>query len=375
MNKSQSFFKTAAIVTALLIFTASSCSAFSFGTKTNKKYNEKKMKTLTGKTVTVENRDNVYTDQEFGFGFVVPESFKTLSGEGLLEVLPYSNSITLFSFYSQKLHDLVSRMDPATLTQEQRVFFEQEARKYAFEAAFLFRLPSGKPKGDDEEILNFLKENYSVVEKIADFSGTAYYFGYNTDYAHIQFSDDEKTKAGTLIGELKDFKKNIFVFPPLVRADENALSAPAPSSAGLTSFQAQTLTGETVNQDMFKDYKVTMINIWATWCPPCVKEMPDLAKLHSSMLPEGTNMISICIDSDSDPQGARDILNKVSARFTTIVPNAGLSGFLSSFSAIPATFFVDSHGNLIGKPITGVPGRDPASAYAKTLAELAASQN
>lgn len=375
MNKSQSFFKTAALVTALLIFTASSCSAFSFGTKTNKKYNEKKMKTLTGKTVTVENRDNVYTDQEFGFGFVVPESLKTLSAEGLLEILPRAENITFFTLYSQKLYDLVSSLNPETVTEEQWASFTKEAEKYAFPAAFLFRLPSGEPQGMDADILNFIKENYSAVEKIADFSGTAYYFGYNTDYAKIEFSDDEKNKAGTLIGELKDFKKNIFVFPPLVRADENALSAPAPSSAGLTSFQAQTLTGETVNQDMFKDYKVTMINIWATWCPPCVKEMPDLAKLHSSMLPEGTNMISICIDSDSDPQGARDILNKVSARFTTIVPNAGLSGFLSSFSAIPATVFVDSHGNLIGKPITGVPGRDPAAAYAKTLAELAASQN
>lgn len=87
-------------------------------------------------------------------------------------------------------------------------------------------------------------------------------------------------------------------------------------------------------------------------------------------------MISICIDSDSDPQGARDILNKVSARFTTLIPNAGLAGFLNGFSAIPSTVFVDSEGNFIGKTVTGVPGRgEPAEAYAKILAELAASQN
>ena len=376
MNKSQSFFKTAAVITALLIFTVSGCNAFSSGTKINKKYDEKSMKTLTGQKIKIDKRDDIYTDQEFGFGFIVSPFFKSLNDEGLLEILPRAKNITFFSLYSRNLHDLVSEMNPAMLSQEEFQVFARKAQKYMFEAAFLFRLPSGEPNGENAEILDYLKKNYSVYEKIADFSGSAYYFGYNTDYAKIELSDDEKTKADTLIGELKDFKKNIFVFPPLLRAEAAAASDSAPSSAALTSFEAQTLTGETVTQDIFKNYKVTMINIWATWCPPCVKEMPDLAKLHASMLPEGTNMISICIDSDSDPQGARDILNKVSARFTTLIPNAGLAGFLNGFSAIPSTVFVDSEGNFIGKSITGVPGRgDPAEAYAKKLAELAASQN
>lgn len=376
MNKSHSFFKTAAVITALLIFTVSSCNAFS-GTKTNKKYDEKGMKTLTGQKIKIDKRDDIYTDQEFGFGFIVPSSFKSLNDEGLLEILPRARNITLFSLYSRNLHDLVSEMNPAMLTEEAFLDFAQKAEKYIFEAAFLFRLPSGEPKGEDAEILDYLKNHYSVCEKIADFSGNAYYFGYNSDYTNTELSDDEKTKAGTLIDELKDFKKNIFVFPPLLRADEaSAVPDSVPASAALTSFEAQTLTGETVTQDIFKDYKVTMINIWAPWCSPCVKEMPDLAKLHDSMLPQGTNMISICIDSDSDPQGARDILNKVSAHFTTLIPNAGLAEFLNGFSAIPSTVFVDSEGNFIGKTVTGVPGRgEPAEAYAKILAELASSQN
>ena len=114
-----------------------------------------------------------------------------------------------------------------------------------------------------------------------------------------------------------------------------------------------------------------MINLWATWCSPCVREIPDLAKLHASMLPAGTNMISICIDANDDPQSAKEILNAASARFTTLVPNNDLTPFLNSITSMPTTIFVDSQGNVIGKPIIGVPGRDPAEVYVKTLSDLA----
>ena len=78
MNKSHSFFKTAAVITALLVFTVSGCNALS-GTKTNKKYDEKSMKTLTGQKIEIDKREDIYTDQEFGFGFIVPSFFKSLN--------------------------------------------------------------------------------------------------------------------------------------------------------------------------------------------------------------------------------------------------------------------------------------------------------
>ena len=93
------------------------------------------------------------------------------------------------------------------------------------------------------------------------------------------------------------------------------------------------------------------------------------------MLPEGTNIISVCLNASDDTAAAKEIVDTVSASFTTIIPNATLLKTLNRISAIPTTLFVDSEGKEIGKRITGVPGRDAASAYAKALQEIAAQQS
>ena len=67
---------------------------------------------------------------------------------------------------------------------------------------------------------------------------------------------------------------------------EMAAEAPAEESASaetqsmaLGSFEAQTLTGETLTDSVFSDAQLTVINVWATFCGPCKEEMPVLAKL------------------------------------------------------------------------------------------------
>ena len=48
------------------------------------------------------------------------------------------------------------------------------------------------------------------------------------------------------------------------------------SGIDLSSFEIVDLNGDTVTQDIFKDYDITMINIWATWCGPCRSELPEI---------------------------------------------------------------------------------------------------
>ena len=67
----------------------------------------------------------------------------------------------------------------------------------------------------------------------------------------------------------------------------------ADATIDMSSFKTVDLEGNEVTQDIFKDYDMTMINVWTTWCPYCIEEMPELETVYQK-LPENVNFITIC---------------------------------------------------------------------------------
>jgi thiol-disulfide isomerase/thioredoxin len=120
-------------------------------------------------------------------------------------------------------------------------------------------------------------------------------------------------------------------------------------------FSSQTLDGTTVTNAIFAGKKLTMINIWATWCGPCISEMPDLGTLARSM-PEGTQLVGILEDAyyDSGAVGeAKTIISRANANFPHILPVDEMMPYLGIVDAIPWTIFVDSDGRIVGDPCIG----------------------
>ena len=73
------------------------------------------------------------------------------------------------------------------------------------------------------------------------------------------------------------------------------------SVGNTVSFETTDLDGNSVNSaDLFRDKKVTVINFWATWCPHCVEELPELEKFTKELEAQGCQMIGICEDADTD---------------------------------------------------------------------------
>lgn len=129
------------------------------------------------------------------------------------------------------------------------------------------------------------------------------------------------------------------------------------------SFETTTLTGDTLSSDLFQDYDLTMVNIWATWCGPCVNEMPDLQKVHQS-LPENVNFLTICDDGESKNSLATDILQASNATFQTLLPNDQIkTQLMSGVRAFPTTIFVNSQGILVGTVLEGAPSDDVVETY------------
>ena len=123
----------------------------------------------------------------------------------------------------------------------------------------------------------------------------------------------------------------------------------------LTAFTTRDMNGAEVTQDILKDYDVTMVNVWTTWCDFCVKEMPAIAKLKEKV-PSNTTVITICADGKEAKELANRILSDSKATFQTLVPSETLNKkLLKNIWGYPTTFFVDKTGKVVGDIMENVP--------------------
>lgn len=148
-----------------------------------------------------------------------------------------------------------------------------------------------------------------------------------------------------------------------VSAADAGSSAESKQSAALFgSFTAFDLEGNEVNQDILKDYDLTMVNVWATFCGPCLREMPELGQIHEEYKDKGVQVVGIVIDvfnqdgtvSTSQISTAQEIIAKTQANYLHLLPSEDLiNAKLKDVSAVPETFFLDKEGNLVGSSYLG----------------------
>lgn len=148
----------------------------------------------------------------------------------------------------------------------------------------------------------------------------------------------------------------------------------APAEEALADFAATTLEGETYTAEDLAKADVTMINVWATFCGPCIQEMPEIASLEKR-LPDNVSLITCCVDyAEETDADCRSILKDAGYEGTTLVSFEGdMEKVLGSTAYVPTTFFFDSEGNQVGEAVVGAPG-DPEKDYLKGINDaLAAS--
>lgn len=209
------------------------------------------------------------------------------------------------------------------------------------------RLLCEKDKKDAEKIK---EENpdYQKIDKIVSFKGHTYYIAYN------ETLDREKNPGSTEADEafykkmtdlIPKIKKDLIIVPPMKLelgkvVDEKLLA----------KMKAKDMNGNVVTSDIFKDYDITAVNMWTTWCSPCVEEMPELAKLYRE-LPANANFISVCMDGEEEHEKAKRILDKADAGFMTISGNDKLrEGTFADVVSFPTTIFINREGKVVGDP-------------------------
>lgn len=148
---------------------------------------------------------------------------------------------------------------------------------------------------------------------------------------------------------------------------ENAPAVDAAEESGedgtnIGEFSMQDITGETYTQEMFAEYDLTLVNVFTTWCTPCINEIPDLQILSEEVAEKGVNVVGIALDCvDGSGSADKDTVEKAKmlaeytgASYPFLIPDGSfLNGRLANISAVPETFFVDKEGNIVGETYSG----------------------
>lgn len=124
-------------------------------------------------------------------------------------------------------------------------------------------------------------------------------------------------------------------------------------------FRSQDLEGNALDQEIFTKADLTMVNIWGTFCSPCVREMPDLGDLNREYQDQGFQIVGIISDvAEAKDASATKIVEKTKADYTQIlVSEEMMNGYLSTVSVIPTTIFVDRNGKQVGEVYVGAKSR------------------
>jgi thiol-disulfide isomerase/thioredoxin len=112
------------------------------------------------------------------------------------------------------------------------------------------------------------------------------------------------------------------------------------------NFQLTDLEGNFIDFAQFKG-KVVFMNFWATWCPPCIAEMPSIEALYLKMKSQNIAFVMISLDKRSDYEKVRAFLSKNKYSMPVYFLNNSLPSQYQA-NAIPRTYILSAKGTLIG---------------------------
>ncbi len=120
--------------------------------------------------------------------------------------------------------------------------------------------------------------------------------------------------------------------------------------------------GNAVDSQLISDKTLIMVNVWATYCNPCISEMEGLGEIYREMKDQGiliVGLLSDCTNADLSPneattETARLIAETTKADYPHILPSRTIyRNVLTQIQAVPTTFFVDGSGKMVGRVYVG----------------------
>lgn len=122
------------------------------------------------------------------------------------------------------------------------------------------------------------------------------------------------------------------------------------------NFSITTDAGRTVTRSDFGG-RLLVLNFWATWCPPCIEELPSLNQFAKTMKDRG--VVVLAISADENANAYHRFLQRVPVSFETARdPHADISANYGTF-LFPETYIIDTQGRVLEKVVSARNWMDP----------------
>ncbi len=155
--------------------------------------------------------------------------------------------------------------------------------------------------------------------------------------------------AGDTAGRTADHDSGAEEAASKTPAEAEPPSEAEPSVEPIT-FEGTDLEGNTVSSEIFSQSKLTMVNVWATYCGPCLREMPSLGELSAEYDAEDFQIMGIISDvqEGEDQSYAESLIQQTGANYIHLLLNESIYyALLTDVTAVPTTFFLDTDGIVL----------------------------
>ena len=288
-----------------------------------------------------------------GIVFAPPASFQNAAGvistDGDMEIAKGVN-YAYWAYYAMTEKELIAARDKGDGSEYEK-------------GTILFEVLSVRNDIDFKELNaafnNYIAEdNLRELGKAGDYTFYLYMTEPTEDYLNL-IDDKYKEEYTALAKDADTIAAAITISEPLERPD------PYEALIGAKfEFTAKDLEGNEISSaDLFGKNEVTMLNIWATWCGPCIGELEELQKLHTDLQEKGCGLVGMLIDDDQET--ANQLISENGLTYPMIWAPDSLYDFIA-LEGVPTSLFVGKDGTVLASPIVGA----DVEGYNETLAAL-----
>jgi thiol-disulfide isomerase/thioredoxin len=114
------------------------------------------------------------------------------------------------------------------------------------------------------------------------------------------------------------------------------------------TFSLLDMEGNTVTNEIFVQNELTLVNVWATFCGPCINEMPELEAISREYKDTGVTVLGIVADGGSAAPQAYEMLRRLDVSYVNLLPNSEFTDeFLSREDAVPYSLLVNNESEVL----------------------------